>query len=116
MPVPVDDEVIVAAAGELVAYDLANGEPRWFGPDGGGGYSSPHLVTIQGVPQILLLNGTGAISVAPIDGKLLWEHPLPPNARIVQPALTADGDVLVHDGEGNGMRRIGVAHGPGGWT
>ncbi len=27
-----DDVVIVAAAGKLVGYDLATGEPRWFGP------------------------------------------------------------------------------------
>ena len=32
---------------------------------GGGGYSSPQLATIDGVPQILLLNGDGAMSVAP---------------------------------------------------
>ena len=57
----VDDVVIVAAAGKLVAYDLATGKPRWFGPAGGGGYSSPHLVTIDGVAQILLLSGAGAI-------------------------------------------------------
>jgi outer membrane protein assembly factor BamB len=115
-PLVVDNIVVVAAAGTLVAYDLATGEPRWFGPNGGGGYSSPQLLTIHGIPQILLLNGTGAISVAPSDGKRLWEYPLSTNTRIVQPALTADGDVLVHDGEGNGMRRLAVAPGPGGWT
>jgi len=115
-PLVVGDVVVVATAGTLAAYDLATGEPRWLGPNGGGGYSSPHLVTIQGVPQILLLSGTGATSLAPTDGKQLWEHPLPPGARIVQPALTADGDVLLHDGEGNAMRRIAVANGPGGWT
>ncbi len=115
-PLVVGDVVVVATAGTLAAYDLATGEPRWLGPNGGGGYSSPHLVTIQGVPQILLLSGTGATSLAPADGKQLWEHPLPPGARIVQPALTADGDVLLHDGEGNAMRSIAVANGPGGWT
>src|SRR5437667_234032 len=36
-PLVLDDVVIVAAAGKLVAYDLANGDPRWFGPDGGWG-------------------------------------------------------------------------------
>jgi outer membrane protein assembly factor BamB len=115
-PLVVGDLVVVATAGKLVAYDLATGGPRWFGPDGGSGYSSPQLFTIQGVPQIVLLSGTGATSVAPTDGQRLWEHPLTPSARIVQPALTADGDVLIHDGEGNAMRRIAVAHGPGGWT
>jgi hypothetical protein len=41
---------------------------------------------------------------------------MPPNTPIVQPALIGDGDILVSDGEGHGMRRIAVAHGPGGWT
>jgi outer membrane protein assembly factor BamB len=115
-PLVVGNVVVVATAGTLAAYDLATGEPRWVGPNGGSGYSSPHLVTIQGTPQILLLSATGATSVAPTDGQRLWEYALPSGARIVQPALTADGDVLLHEGEGNSMRRIAVAHGPGGWT
>ena len=67
-PLVVDDVVIVvAAAGKLAAYDLATGEPRWFGPAGGGSYSSPQLATIDGVAQIVLLGGSGATSVAPAD-------------------------------------------------
>ena len=116
-PLVVDDVVIVAAAGQLVAYDLATGDLRWFGPDGGDGYSSPHLLTIDGVAQILLMSGAGATSVSPADGTLLWELAFRwPADRIVQPALTADGDVLLSAGGGTGMRRIAVAHGPGGWT
>jgi len=115
-PLVVGDVVIVAAAGRLVAYDLASGDPRWFGPAGGGGYSSPHLFTIDGIEQILLMSVAGATSVAPTDGALLWEHPWKQGTRIVQPALTADGDLLISGGEGTGMRRIAVTHGPGGWT
>ncbi len=115
-PLVVDDVVIVAATGKLVAYDLATSDPRWFGPDGGDSYSSPHLLTIGGVTQILLMSGTGATSVAPADGKLLWEHPWPRETRIVQPALTDDGDVLISAGERKGMRRISVTQGPDGWT
>ena len=114
-PLVVGDAVIAAAAGALVAYDLATGDPRWFGPKGGWGYSSPHLVTIAGVPQVLLLDGAGAISVAPADGALLWEHKWPSDG-IVQPALTTDGDVLIGTGSGMGVRRIAVAHGPGEWS
>jgi outer membrane protein assembly factor BamB len=114
-PLVVGDLVIVATAGTLAAYDLATGAPRWYGPDDGSGYSSPHLFTIQGVPQVVLLNGKGAIGVAPADGKVLWQHPLSTTTRIVQPAATAEGDVLVHEGEGNEMRRLAVANGPDGW-
>lgn len=117
-PLAVDDMVIVATAGKLVAYDAAAGKTRWLGPDGGSGYSSPHLVTIAGIPQILLLNGTGAIGVAPADGARLWEHRWPGDG-IVQPAMTEDGDVLLGAGSGMGgvgMRRVSVRRGSGGWT
>lgn len=115
-PLVIGDEVVVATAGTLAAYELDTGAPRWFGPKGGGGYSSPHRVTIDGVTQIVLMCAPGAVSVAPADGKLLWQHPLPPDARIVQPSQIADGDLLVSDGEGSDMHRIAVAHGAGGWT
>ena len=116
-PLVVDDIVIVAVAGRLVAYDAVTGDPRWFGPEGGGGYSSPHLLTIAGVAQVLLLNGAGATSVAPADGTLLWEHTWQ-GYSYVQPALTADGDVLISDIDfmPSGMRRLAVTQGPGGWT
>ncbi len=117
-PLVIDELVIVAAAGKLAAYDVATGNPRWFGPAHGGSYSSPHLVTLDGVEQILLLTGAGATSVAPTNGGVLWEHPWS-GAAIVQPALTGDGDVLINTiaaTGGIGLRRLAVAHGPGGWT
>ena len=115
-PLVVDDVVIVATAGSLVAYDIATGDPHWFGPEGGTGYSSPHLLTIAGVEQILLMNGVGAISVAPADGTLLWELPWPQDDRILQPAMTADGDVLLNTGGAKGMRRVTVSQGQDGWS
>jgi outer membrane protein assembly factor BamB len=118
-PLVVGDIVIVAAAGKLVAYDLATGAPRWLGPDGGDGYSSPQLATIDGVAQILLMSAVGATSVAPADGKLLWKYAWRSDTRIMQPVVTADGGLLITAGDamgGVGMRRIAVAHGPAGWT
>ncbi len=114
-PLVVGDIVIVAVAGTLVAYDLATGEPRWHGPDGGSSYSSPHLLTIDGVVQVLLVSMSGVTSVALPDGKLLWEHSWPGGDRIVQPALSGERDLLVSAGEGFGMRRIAVANESGGW-
>jgi outer membrane protein assembly factor BamB len=119
-PLVVDDLVVIATAGRLVAYDRATGRPCWSAQSGGGGYSSPHLATIGGVQQILLLNGAGAISVAPATGTELWKHAWPGDG-IVQPALTADNDVLIGSGSGLGGAAVGVcrvtvAHGPDGWT
>jgi outer membrane protein assembly factor BamB len=110
--------VVVAVSGTLAAYDLATGKPRWVGPQHGGSYSSPQLATIDGVAQILLLSAPGAVSVAPADGTLLWEYTWEGGA-IVQPALTADGGVLINAMSmmgGMGTRRLAVAHGEGGWT
>jgi outer membrane protein assembly factor BamB len=117
-PLVVDDVVIVAVSGSLVGYDATTGQPRWFGPSHGGSYSSPHHSTIDGVAQVLLLSGAGATSVAPASGELLWEHAWPGSA-IVQPALTADGDILINtiaSTGGLGTRRLAVAHGSGGWS
>ena len=75
------------------------------GPDGGQGYSSPHLLTIQGVPQVVLLDAKGAVSVSPTDGAELWKVVVTSSgmsAPVVQPALTADGDVLVTAGDISG--------------
>ncbi|HJR08118.1 MAG TPA: PQQ-binding-like beta-propeller repeat protein [Pyrinomonadaceae bacterium] len=115
-PLVIDNFVVVAAGGTLAAYDRASGEPRWVGPKVGCCYSSPHRVTLGGVTQIVLMNGPGVVSVAPTDGKVLWQHPLPTGGRIVQPALTAEGDLLVAQGEGSDLYRIAVAQGAGGWT
>ena len=61
------------------------------------------------------MSGSGATSVAPDDGQVLWEHRWG-GCPIVQPAVTADGDVLIVASAGSGTRRLAVARGPGGWT
>ena len=114
-PLVVDDLVVIAAAGKLAAYDRATGLPRWFGPNGGG-YSSPHLMTIHGVPQVVFLSSTGAMGFRPSDGTMLWEHAWP-GTPIVQPAAAGE-DVLIASGDmmgGMGIRRITVTNGSGGW-
>ena len=116
-PLVLNDLVIVAASGRLAAYELATGAPRWRALNGGS-YSSPHLLTVGGKEQIVLLSGSGATSVAPADGKVLWTHAWP-GFKSLQPALTADGSVLMTTGGdmgGGGVRRLAVAYGPGGWT
>ena len=118
-PLVVDDVVIVHV-GDLVAYEIATGEPRWYGPDRDGSHSSPHLATIARVEQVLMLGGTSVISVSPADGTLLWEHSWP-GWSVVQPALSGEErDVLIGrvgvTGRAVGIRRITVVHGPDGWT
>jgi outer membrane protein assembly factor BamB len=119
-PLLIDDIVVAAVGSQLVAYEIHTGERRWLGPKDGEGYSSPHLAMIDGVRQILLLRGSGTISVAPADGTLLWEHKWVPGSLalgIVQPALMPDGDVLIAtvDSSELGIRRVAVTKESGGW-
>ena len=61
-PLVVGDLVIVAAAGKLVAYDAATGAAALVRPDRRRRATARRTsLTIDGVPQILLLSGRGAI-------------------------------------------------------
>jgi len=119
-PLVVDSMVIVAIAGKLAAYDLATGNPRWSGPDGGESYSSPHLITADGVRQVLFVNHEGVTSYSPSGGTELWKLRFPNSAPVVQPAMINENDLLFGVGDAmttvKGMRRIEVKNGTGGWT
>ncbi|MEM7353750.1 MAG: PQQ-binding-like beta-propeller repeat protein [Acidobacteriota bacterium] len=114
-PLVAGDLVLYGVSGRLIAYDRATGEPRWLAPAGGASYSSPHRVVLDGVEQILLQSGAGAISVEPADGTVLWQS-LWKGQPLVQPAVTADSDVLIAAGEGYGVRRLAITQSPDGWT
>jgi outer membrane protein assembly factor BamB len=118
-PLVVGDVVIVAAEGKLAAYDVDTGESRWKGGPEGTGYSSPHLATLDGVEQALILNGKGIVSVDPATGAEMWKYEWSGDG-IVQPGFTEDGDVLLGTGSGmagaTGLRRIAVGHESGEWN
>jgi outer membrane protein assembly factor BamB len=118
-PVVAGDVVIVAASGTLTGYDAASGDPRWIGPRKLGSYSSAHRMTIDGVPQILLLTASGATSVSPQTGAVLWEHEWPiGGTTITQPAITADGDVVINAMGATGgiaTRRLHVTRDAASW-
>ena len=114
-PLLIGERVIVGVSGQLAAYDRETGELRWSGLGEGVGYSSPHRATIDGVEQVLYVAGASVLSVAAEDGTLLWEHEWD-GYPIVQPAVTAGGDVLASVDQGSGTRRLAVENGAGGWT
>jgi outer membrane protein assembly factor BamB len=115
-PVVVDDVVVTALQGVLVAYDRETGEPRWTGSDGGDGYSSPHLLTIDGAEQVLLASRNDIVSYSPSDGERLWLHDWKGGTRIVQPAEIGGGDLLISQGTTSGIRRLAVARGSAEWS
>jgi outer membrane protein assembly factor BamB len=113
-PIVIDGLVVAAAGGILAAYDAASGERRWVGPDDAEGYTSPQVMTIDGIRQIVLLSGTGLTAVSPQDGKPLWQHAWK-GYPIVQPAQMPDGGILIAVNESSGVRRLAVSRSASGW-
>lgn len=78
-PLVVDDKLIVLPGGtrgsSIVAYDKATGNLIWKAQNDEPGYTSPMLVTLAGVRQILVVSASRAMGVTVDDGRLLWEYP-----------------------------------------
>ena len=118
-PLVVDNVLVVATSGRLAGYDLASGKLRWTRMTGGGGYSSPHLVTMDGVAQVVLMHGAGVTSVAPADGTVLWSHAWNYGTAIVQPAVLVNNGMLAALGDamgGSGIRRLAVSRTGSTWN
>ena len=102
----VDDSIVfVAIAGKLIAYNVATGKQSWSGTDGGESYSSTHLMTINGIKQVVFMSNEGTTGFEPTHGTVLWKHQ-GSGARIVQPASVSESDILVDQGDRKGIQRI----------
>lgn len=84
--------------GELVAFDLANGEEKWKWAGGGGGngsYGSPVVATIGGTKQVVALADRNLGGVALADGKVLWQAPLSFSGKYSTGTPIIDGDLVI---------------------
>jgi len=59
----------------LVAFDLATGNEAWKVGNDLASYSSPRLITVDGVTMILLFARDALLAVAADSGNLLWKYP-----------------------------------------
>jgi len=64
-------------AGALMAFDVKSGMEVWSQGEHGTSYSSPLLVEIAGVRQVVQWNHETLAGVESRTGKLLWEYPAP---------------------------------------
>lgn len=119
-PLLVNDLVVVGLygkGGRLAAYQQADGKLAWRAEGGADGYSSPHLVSLDGEQQIAILDGTGFSGHAIDDGAQLWFYEWQTDQpKVVQPWLLSESDVLISMGYGQGMRRLRIERMGEDWT
>ena len=107
-PLVVDDVVVVQPGGRdgwsVAAYDRLTGEVVWHGLDDVQSYTSPMLVTLGGVRQVLVVTAARAAGLRPDDGALLWEYPwrvrTVPN--MAQPLVVGDARLFLSASYGKG--------------
>ncbi len=111
-PLVLEDRVIVTAGGEgklLVAYDRDSGKLLWSGGNDRIGYSSPTLMWLAGVPQVISFNRNSLTSHDPETGRVVWEEPWPGSQPNVMQPLPLPGDrLLASSGYGVGARLFRV--------
>ena len=107
--------LVIVYAGGIAAYEVATGNLKWFYESAGEAYSSPHLATIGGVDQVIILTPRGAASLDPATGAQNWSHEWK-GTPILQPTLIPGGGVLIYASQMEGTRRIDPVRGPNGWT
>lgn len=113
-PLVLGDLVLAAAAGDLIACDRLTGAVRWKSARAGTGYSSPQMLTLAGVPQILQQSAEGVASFDPTSGQQLWRYDWE-GYPIVQPQAF-EGDLLLSVSQGSGLRRLSCKRDGENWT
>lgn len=121
-PLVVQDIVTVFAGGpedkSVLGYHAKTGDLVWTGGSGKLSYCSLQPARLEGVDQLLVATDAGLTAFDPRRGTVLWQNDWPLNgmARIVQPAILNDGDILFGAGFGKGTRRIHVSRANNAWA
>lgn len=123
-PLVVGDQVIVHPGSptgpRLVAYDARTGRQLWQAGTAALGFSTPHLATLAGVPQVLVFSGDGLFGHDAVTGKELWayEWKAEQTAPVcVQPMLLPDGRIVLGGGRpGVKSRCVRVVRQGGAWS
>jgi outer membrane protein assembly factor BamB len=113
-PLVVRDVVIVFAGGakesSLLAFNADSGKPTWQADAGRHSYSSPQLVTLDGIEQVLFLSNDELTSVDPATGKLIWRFDSAYKQWFpsTQPHVIGPSDLLIAFTESAGTMRLKV--------
>lgn len=119
-PLVVGDLVVQHSTGagrrDMAAFNAATGEVVWSAAKDFSGYSSPQRITVDGQPQVLMLDSAGVQSVDPGSGAPLWHYDWSKEMleRCVQP-LQVEQDGIVLGTTDLGTRMLRVKKSEAGW-
>jgi outer membrane protein assembly factor BamB len=111
-PLVVNNTVVVLPGGpdgqSVVAYDRASGTRAWSAQGDQQAYSSPMLVTLAGVRQIVVFSAARLMGLSSGGGKVLWEYPWKTQFDInaSQPLVVGDNRLFLSTGYGTGAAVI----------
>jgi outer membrane protein assembly factor BamB len=101
-PLLVDGLCVVQLGGDrngsVVAYDLSDGKEKWKWTADGTKYSSPTLLTLNGLKAVVVETAGTISAINRADGKLLWSTDFSTRWNASTPLI--DGDVLYFGGSG----------------
>lgn len=105
-PLVVGDRVVVMAGGRdatAACYEISTGKLAWKSGEDPGGYSSPALLRVGGLEQIVMFTGNSLIGMKPDDGSVFWRYPFETDfyCNTATP-ISVDGNVLISAGENHG--------------
>ena len=117
-PLVLDSLVVVTAGGPddqlLVAYHRDTGDRIWTAGNATAGYSSPTLLTLAGIDQILTFNFGLISSHRPDTGEVLWQQPWSGGTQpVAQPLPLPIDRLLVSSGYGIGSKLFQLRAGAG---
>ncbi len=118
-PLVVDGLCIVYIGGDgqgaLVAFDLAIGQAKWKYAGDAPSPSSPVIMTVDGVRQIVTMSETAVIGVSLSDQTLLWSVPF--KSRPVNSTTPViDGQTVYVTGNNMGLMALKISQSDGKFT
>jgi outer membrane protein assembly factor BamB len=120
-PIVVDGLCIAQLGGKgqgaIVAFDLADGTPKWKWTGDGPAYGSPVCMEVEGVKQVVAQTEKNIVGIAVADGKLLWQIAAAAQGRAFNSATPiVDGPTVIYTGQGRGTQAVKIEKEGDGFT
>ena len=112
-PLVTEDRCVAHLGGQddgvVAAFDLASGKLIWEWRGEGPSYSSPALITVGGVSQVVVLTETGLTGLSLASGQRLWDTPTPKQPGYWNSASPViDAPYIYYTGQGTGTRSVQI--------